>query len=298
MRHPQRKAVLRQPCRLFGGLPRGRQHKIHREVGKACGLCHGHCCLALRRRMAAPQQPQHVVLAVLQPEGQPVDPCPVQSVQQRKRYGSGVRLHRDFGIRRHRPPPFQGIQHRYQPRAQQGRCPPAEIDRLYFVVLRRGCFHRLDELLQVGGAQGQPAPAVKAAVSAAAAAKRHMKIDAYRFHRFSSLARTLQGAGTGRSPNRPAGGLSGLRPLRRRGAPPGLRPGLPPAGFCLYSTTPAPKRPPRMENVPNAGKLFSMRKKYAILFPTIGSPADQEPSPLIKGDKYGRNHQRDQSPAG
>ena len=60
---------------------------------------------------------------------------------------------------------------------------------------------------------------------------------------FCCLRRFVQGAGRGRRPNRPPGGFSSLRLLRRRCAPPGLRPRPPLAPVPAKG----PSRPTRSE---------------------------------------------------
>ena len=154
MRHPQRKAVFRQPRRLFGGLSRRREQKIRRDILEASCLCHRHRRFALRCGVAASQQTQHLILAVLQAKGDAVKARFPQFFQQLRRHGSRVRFHRDFDIRRHRPSAAYRLQHSDKPYPQQRRRPSAKVDSLYFMALQWGGFHCLHQCRGVRLPQG------------------------------------------------------------------------------------------------------------------------------------------------
>ena len=184
MRHPQRKAIFRQPRRFFRGLSWRCQHKVHRNILKARGFCHCHRHFALRCGMAAAQQPQHLIFAVLQSKGNPVKARAPQRFQQGSRHRSGVRLCCYFGIISHRPPAAYRLQHRFQSGAQQRWGSAAKVDGLDLMPRQRCGSHRSHQRCGVRLPQGQVTPAVKAAISAPAPAKRHVEIQTHRLHDF------------------------------------------------------------------------------------------------------------------
>ena len=182
MGDPQREAVFRQAAGFFGSLTGGGQHKIRRDVGKARLLGHLHGGFALGHGMTAAQQPQHLVLAVLQAKGDTVEAGLPQPLQQGQRDGAGVGLHGDLGVGRKGQLLADSRQQVDEGFSQQGGGTAPEIEGGGGAVRNGGRFDRAQQGGGIAAALRKIAAGNKAAVAAAAAAERDMEIQADRAH--------------------------------------------------------------------------------------------------------------------